>query len=104
MSWNVWLEIDAEEVADCGDMTWNVSPMYYDAFDLEHGIRGLDGMTGEEASKHLVVAISKMVSDPDKYKAMNPENGWGCYGGALEFLITIRKSCDDNPKATVVVM
>ena len=103
MSWDVWLEIDDEEIADCGNMTWNVAPMYYEALESERGIGGLDGMTGEEASKYLVGAISKMVNDPDKYKAMNPKNGWGCYGGALEFLITIRNYCDNNSKAIVRV-
>ena len=109
MIWDVWMEIDAggenpAEVAECGNMTWNVSPMYYDALELEHGIRGLDGMDGQSALKHLNKAISKMVRNAEKYRVMNPENGWGNYDSALHFLEVIRNSCVKNPKAILRVI
>ena len=109
MSWDVWMEIDTGgkkpvEIAECGNMTWNVSPMYYDAFDLENGIRGLDGMSGKNALEHLEKAISKMKRNPEKYNEMNPKNGWGDFAGALLFLEIIMDDCINNPKAIVRVM
>lgn len=108
MSWDAWIEIDTGGtdpaiVADLGDMTWNVSPMYYDAFGTEKGIRGLDRMIASDAVSLLNDVIITMKTNPDKYKAMNPTNKWGNYEVALKYLETIRDACDNNPKAILRV-
>jgi len=110
MSWHICLEIDTggktpAEVADCGNMTWNVSPMYYEAFDkTENGLRVIDGMIAKNALILLTNAILSMTNNPEKYQAMNPTNKWGDYESALKYLETIRDACADNPKATVMVV
>lgn len=105
MSYDVQITVNTgfEDVCveECGNYTYNVSEMYYDAFGLKEGLRGLHDMGCESARKHLADAIKKMESDPEKYRAMNPENGWGDYEGALNFLKRIRKDCAKHPKAKV---
>lgn len=108
MSWRVYMEIDTGGPEpykiddDYLNYTYNVSPMYYDAIG-EHGLRGLHGMTGEEAADALLSAELRLSDDPEKYKAMNPPNGWGDYEGAKNFLHRIRMMCEAHPKALLVI-
>lgn len=47
--------------------------------------------------------INEMVSNPAKYIAMNPPNGWGSYETFLPWLQNYRQACVDYPKAQVGV-
>jgi hypothetical protein len=40
-----------------------------------------------------------LLSDPDKFKAFNPENGWGNYDGLVDFVYHYRSACWDYPEA-----
>jgi hypothetical protein len=40
-----------------------------------------------------------LLSDPEKYKKYNPENGWGSYEGLCDFVYRYRNACWDNPEA-----
>ena len=40
-----------------------------------------------------------LLSDPEKYKRYNPENGWGDYEGLCNFVYKYRNACWDNPEA-----
>jgi hypothetical protein len=40
-----------------------------------------------------------LLSDPEKYKRYNPENGWGSYDGLCDFVYNYRNACWDNPEA-----
>jgi hypothetical protein len=40
-----------------------------------------------------------LLSDPEKYKKYNPENGWGSYEGLCDFVYKYRNACWDNPDA-----
>jgi hypothetical protein len=44
-----------------------------------------------------------LLSDPDKYKQFNPENGWGDYEGLCEFVYKYRNACWDTPEAELRV-
>ena len=108
MSWNISMEVDVGggnmrgiDVIDL-NYTFNVSPMYYDAIG-EIGMRGLSGMGGDEAYPILVDAIKKMKDSPDKYKEMNPPNGWGNYEGALNVLEEMAKAALECPKAVFCI-
>ncbi len=82
--------------------TYNVSEMFYDAFGGD-GIRGLNGLLGHECQPLLDAAIAKMQAEPEKYRAMNPDNGWGNYEGALELLLTLRSWCVNSPMAEMYI-
>ena len=44
-----------------------------------------------------------LLSDPDKFKKFNPENGWGSYEGLCDFVYRYRNACWDNPDAELSV-
>ena len=44
-----------------------------------------------------------LLSDPERYKEFNPENGWGSYEGLCDFVYKYRNACWDNPDAELRV-
>lgn len=111
MSWDFYMEADlgGEEPLDLGfeaNYTCNVAPMFYDAIGKD-GIRAIDGLKGVDALPILVKAIKKMEKEPDFYRKMNPENGWGRYDGAFGALALLRELlgwCKSAPQATIKVV
>lgn len=57
--------------------------------------RILDGMDGPAGAAFLDRIIRQLEADPAKYKAMNPENGWGSY---LTLLPVLREMRDRVPE------
>jgi hypothetical protein len=106
MSWDVSLQItnghESADVEDCGNYTYNVSPMYYDALGGT-GLRGLDGLACAVALPLIQSAVAKMADDPAKYRAMDPPNKWGDYESALIWLRQIGEACERHPSAVVRV-
>jgi hypothetical protein len=47
--------------------------------------------------------IKKLITDPDRFKILNPENGWGDYEGLLETAIALLVSCKTYPDAEIEV-
>jgi hypothetical protein len=41
--------------------------------------------------------------DPEKYKKLEPSNGWGSYENLVDFLIELKNSCVSSPDSTVHV-
>ena len=101
------LGLDSPEfTTEHGDIkyTYNVGGMYREAFKpQEGGVDQLHEMDCNEASKHLQRAIDAMKADPDKYKVMNPANGWGDYEGAMRTLNDLLVLCQEHPEGTVVI-
>ena len=104
MSYDIGLYINTgkeeHEVCDCGNYTYNVSPMYYKAFG-EEGIGMFDGMNAGEAIKFLELGIKNMEREPAEYLKLNPSNGWGSYDGALAYLRVIYQGCQNHPQTTI---
>jgi hypothetical protein len=91
-------------IVDGINYTYNVWSMYKLAFKpLEGGVKSLDGKTGKRCIIHLRRAIQSMEDNRKIYEALNPENGWGNYKGALEVLRDLSKWCLDHPNATMRV-
>jgi hypothetical protein len=42
-----------------------------------------------------------MLGDPKGFKKIEPENGWGTYSGAMDWLLSVIFACEDNPGATI---
>lgn len=51
----------------------------------------------------LTVGLDKLRSEPDKFKAFNPPNGWGDYEGLVEFVANYLNACQEYPDAEVRV-
>lgn len=104
MSYDVWLTIDTGGpnpalVAEIGNCTSNVSPMWADA--LGRSLGQYDGAIAAYALPDLRAAVACMEDDPAHYRAMDPVNGWGDYEGALDYLRRLVVACAANPKATI---
>lgn len=57
----------------------------------------------KEISELLDEGFNILLSDPEKYKRYNPENGWGSYDGLVNFVYNYRNACWDNPDAEIGV-
>ena len=106
MSHDLYLEIDTggeypTVVADVGNYTSNVSGMWAKA--LGERLREFHGRNAGESVPQLDRGIADMQANRLDYEAMNPPNGWGSYGGALDYLRTLRDCCARHPKTTIRV-
>jgi len=82
--------------------TGNTTPMIIAAgFKQWHWFLG--GCTGEEGAALLGQVIEKLEAEPERFQAMNPTNGWGCYSGLLSVLRRMRRACRLYPKAVLEV-
>lgn len=107
MSWDVSVEMDTGgpepmrvDPDGYSNYTSNVAAMFAEA---DFYIRDLHGMACADAAAVLRDAIARLESDPDRFRALNPENGWGRYETAIEFLRGFERLCGAHPKAKAVV-
>lgn len=73
--------------------TYNLYPMFREALGGD-GLHELHGKWVQDIKPLLELGIQRMKSDPDKYCAMNPSNGWGDSKGALWVLEELRRRID----------
>lgn len=100
MSYDVYLEAMREVDVFWQNYTSNCAPMWEAAgVDLP----ALTGTSAADAIPCLRDAVAAMEADPERFRAMNPENGWGRYESALEFLRSIRDACVENPDGRIRV-
>ena len=76
--------------------TYNVSPMWY-AAKPDKGIRIHYGMTGQEALIPLREIREYMEDNKGELEKLDPENGWGDYWGALQFVNELILASLRNP-------
>lgn len=51
----------------------------------------------------LCNGLKLLKSDPDKFKELNPENGWGDYDGLVRFITEYIEACERYPDADIKV-
>lgn len=105
MSYDVSLEIETgagnwAEVAEVGNITYNVSPMFRKALAPD-GLRGLDGHRAGECLRDLDAGVIHMTTYPAEYRELNPPNGWGNYEDTLRFLRRLRDLVKAHPATTI---
>lgn len=59
--------------------------------------------TAEQLIEPLTAGLALLESDPDRFKRLNPENGWGSYGALVVFVRDYLEACKENPDAKVEV-
>ena len=64
----------------------------------EHGFK-----YARDIADLLDIGWNILLSDPEKFKKLNPENGWGSYDGLVNFVYNYRNACWDNPDAELSV-
>lgn len=102
MSYDAYLKIDTggdepATVCDIGNYTSNVSGMWRKALGKPLG--EYDGVLAGDMIPDLERAVNDMIQNPQVYLPMNPDNGWGNYGGAKQYLEDILAACREHPKA-----
>lgn len=65
------------------------------------GLGLLHGAPASEAAGVLRRAVERMKASPDEYTPMNPDNGWGDYAGALDFLAWCAEMAETHPRAVI---
>ena len=85
------------------NITHNLAPMAREAGIYQHLWRPEE--VGITEARHLVEvltnALSVMETDPERFKRLNPENGWGDYGGFVNWVRDVRDACVRHPDAKV---
>ena len=57
----------------------------------------LDGMDGKSGQALLAEMIESLEAEPDRFRAMNPENGWGDYDSLVKVLTAMRDAVPEWP-------
>lgn len=84
------------------NMTSNLSPMWDKAMpDLN--LRDMHGLRAEVCIPHLAEGVENMAKNRHDYLPLEPENGWGDFGGALATLVEMLIECAANPEKEVYV-
>lgn len=88
-----------------GNITHNLNEMAKSAGIYEPLWRPEEnGITkAEQLIEPLTNGLAELRANPDKYKAYNPENGWGDYNGLIRFVEEYLSMCQKHPNATVSV-
>jgi hypothetical protein len=60
-----------------------------------------------EQAQHLIPlledGLQTLKADPERFKALNPANGWGDYEGLVAFVTEYLQACRDYPDARIEV-
>jgi len=57
----------------------------------------------EQLIEPLRAGLLVLKADPEKFLALNPENGWGSYENFVPWVEAYLKACEENPDADVSV-
>ena len=102
MSADIWLEHGGDTVVvddTTFNLTYNLTPMLCAA-----GMPAWSefiGMRAGDAGPIWQSVADELRRDPDRYKDLNPPNGWGDYDGAVEVISALAAACAKHPDATV---
>ena len=112
MSLDVYLVIKAEVSEDNdayvyeANITHNLGRMASEAGKLYKALwrpEELGAVKAKDIIKHLERGLNLLKSDPEKYKKLNPSNGWGDYEGLVRFTENYLKACKDFPEIDIYV-
>lgn len=95
-------EIDTIEIGENFNVTHNLVPMWHKA-GCYRALYKCDGKLALEIVPALKKSLNKMLKNPIDFKKLNPQNGWGSYEGAIDFLYGLIKEFSKYPKARIKV-
>lgn len=115
MSWDASLHDDRGHCEGDWNYTHNCSRMIYavledEGIELGERLMGfpermlpcswydrLNGATGPDGAAYLDTIVRGLEADPERFRAMNPENGWGDYDSLLKTLTDMRDRVPEWP-------
>lgn len=87
------------------NITHNLSSMALEAGLYEvlwrPELPGPENLTAAQAIPVLRVGLAALKADPERFKRLNPKNGWGDYEGLVRFVESLLAACEENPDATL---
>lgn len=100
-----WLRSQAQTSISLfeGNITHNLNEMADAAGIRQHLWRPeAVGIThARQLIEPLRQGLERLKAEPAKFKALNPANGWGDYGGLVKFVERYLAACLENPNALV---
>jgi hypothetical protein len=105
MSLNVYLTAVRPTTVFEANVTHNLNRMAEEAGIYKHLWRPEEiGITkAEQLIEPLRVGLALLESEPKRFIAFNPENGWGHYGGFVDWVRKYLAACEADPDAEVMV-
>jgi hypothetical protein len=101
VSWDATLYDDRGHVEGDWNYTHNTNGMINLAAvrlsDEPTWWKQLDGMTGVQGAEYLRRIVKALEADPERFRAMNPPNGWGDYDSLLKVLREMRDTVLEWP-------
>lgn len=101
MSISIWLQFEGM-TSESFNITHNVNSMWHKAGCYD-ALYNSEGKLSKEVSPILQLSLLVMLARPEEFKELNPENGWGDYDGAIDFLVKVIKEFNESPSAKIVV-
>lgn len=101
----VTVQTTSGEEAFSANITHNLTGMAAEAGIYEHLWRPDEiGITkARELIQPLTDGLALMRSEPERFKALNPPNGWGSYDGFVPWIARYLEACQTYPDADVSV-
>ena len=102
---NCLTRTEEKEMVFTANITHNLNTMamdaeiYYEVWRPEENLI----LEAKDLIGSLKGGLNRLKSDPEHYKKLNPENGWGSYEGLIEFLEKYLSACEKYPNALVEV-
>lgn len=94
---------DYQENVFESDITHNLASMA-DASGLYDVLWDPDSINVKKAQDAIIIlekGLNELESNPEKYRLLNPSNGWGSYEGLVSFTKEFLSSCRENPNAII---
>lgn len=86
-----------------GNITHNLAEMAGQAGIYKHLWRPeeIGIVNASQLIEPLATGLGLLESDPERFKAFNPDNGWGDYSGLVRFVRSYLEACIEYPDAKV---
>lgn len=103
MSLDLWLKkpecptCHHSDETESKNYTYNVCNMWYEVFPEDDGMVMIDGMTGKHSLTILTYFLGILLKNPDRFKVLNPKNGWGCYDTFVKFIKELIELANKHP-------
>ena len=107
MSLDFGLQFEGEDTKETCELyerniTHNVANMWGRA-GIFNSLYNSGGKKAKEELENLREGLKKMEDSPAEYRKLDPENGWGDYDSALEFLREVVSYCAKYPNSIIWV-
>lgn len=88
---NQMISVVVEEMGHALKTHWLIGHMGKSWFEV------LDGMSGKDGATFLCDVVARLEADPERFRAMNPPNGFGSYETLIPVLSDMKVASYENP-------